>query len=284
MAGAEVRVLRKRDVSWAIRLTDLERWGYTRADFARLLALEPEGCFVALVGGKRAGITCSITYGKLAFIGAVIVHPEMRGKRVGEALMKATLDTLDGKGVETARLNAYLNVVPFYERLGFRGEYENVRYQGNVRASGIPGAGRPATPDDLPAIAHFDSFYFGASRERLLARLLQEFPQHFLVSRDEGGIRGYIVANADAGAAEIGPWVANPTMPDVGGDLLHGLLSRLGPTRIGLTAPTPNDHHERMAGERRLETAFRTLRMYRGRDGYHGLPRGIFALAGLEKG
>ena len=284
MAETEVRVLRKRDLSWAIQLTDLEQWGYTRADFERLLALEPEGCFVAVVRRKRAGLTCSTTYGKLAFIGAVIVHPEMRGKHVGEALMKATLDYLDRKGVETARLNAYLNVIPFYERLGFHGEYENVRYHGNVAASGSTGAGRPATADDLPAIAHFDSFYFGASRERLLARLLQEFPRHFLVVRDEGGVRGYIVANAEGGAAEIGPWVANPQMPEVAGDLLHSLLSRLGPTRIGLTAPMPNEHHERMAGELRLETAFRTLRMYRGRDAYHGLPKGIFALAGLEKG
>ncbi len=284
MAETEVRVFRKRDVSWAIRLTDLEHWGYTRADFERLLALEPEGCFVAVVGGKRAGITCSTTYGKLAFIGAVIVHPEMRGKHIGEALMNATLDFLDRRGVETARLNAYLNVIPFYERLGFHGEYENVRYQGNVAASGSPGGGRPASAEDLPEIAHFDSFYFGASRERLIARLFQEFPEHFLVVRDEGGVRGYIVANADGGAAEIGPWVANPTMPEVAGDLLHGLLSRLGPIRIGLTAPTPNEHHERMAGELRLETAFRTLRMYRGRDAYHGLPKGIFALAGLEKG
>jgi len=284
VAETEVRVLRKRDLSWAIRLTDLEHWGYTRADFERLLALEPEGCFVAVVGGKRAGITCSITYSKLAFIGAVIVDPEMRGKHIGEALMQATLDFLDRRGVETARLNAYLNVIPFYERLGFHREYENVRYHGNVAASGSPGGGRPASAEDLPAIAHFDSFYFGASRERLLARLFQEFPEHFLVARDEGGVRGYIVASADVGAAEIGPWVANPTMPEVAGDLLHGLLSRLGPTRIGLTAPTPNENHERMAGELRLETAFRTLRMYRGRDAYHGLPKGIFALAGLEKG
>ena len=73
-------------------------------------------------------------------------------------------------------------------------------------------------------------------------------------------------------------------MPEVAGDLLHTLLGRLGPTQIAFTAPTPNEHHERMAGELRLETAFRTLRMYRGRDAYHGLPKGIFALAGLEKG
>ena len=284
MAETEVRVLRRRDVSWAIRLTDLEQWGYTRGDFERLIALEPEGCFVAVVAGKRAGITCSTTYGKLAFIGAVIVHPEMRGKHVGEALMKATLDFLDRKGVETARLNAYLHVIPFYERLGFHREYENIRYQGTVAAAGVAGAGRPATAEDLSAVAHFDSFYFGASRERLLARLFQEFPANFLVARDEGGVRGYIVANADGGAAEIGPWVANPTMPEVAGDLLHTLLARLGHTRIAFAAPTPNEHHDRMAGELRLETAFRTLRMYRGRNAHHGLPQGIFALAGLEKG
>ena len=284
MAEAEVRVLGRRDIDWAIQLTALENWGYTRADFERLLALEPQGCFAARVGGKRVGMTCSTSYGKVAFIGAVIVDPSVRGKHVGEALMNRTLAYLDASGVETVRLNAYLNVIPFYERLGFRGEYENVRYRGKVAASGGIAGVRAATPEDLSAIAHFDSFYFGASRERLLARLRGEFPQSFLVVRDEGGVRGYIVANVDGGSAEIGPWVVNPALPEVAGNLLHALLDRLGPQEIGLTAPTPNEHHERMAGELRLETAFRTLRMYRGRDAYRGLPQGIFALAGLEKG
>ncbi len=284
MAGADVRVLTRRDVNWAVRLTDLEGWAYTAADLERLRALEPEGCFVAVLGGRRVGLTCSTTYGRLAFIGAVIVHPDARGKHVGEALMRRTLDVLDARGVETARLNAYLHVVPFYERLEFRGEYENVRYQGKVAAAGPAGAVRPATADDLPAVAHFDSFYFGARRAALLSRLRQEFPDHFLVARDEAGVRGYVVANADGGSAEIGPWVVNPAHADVAGDLLHGLLARLGPARIALTAPTPNEHPGRMAAELRLEPAFRTLRMVRGKDAYHGLPQGIFALAGLEKG
>ncbi len=284
MAGAEVRVLTRRDVSWAVRLTDLEGWGYTAADLERLRSLEPEGCFVAVLGGKRVGLTCSTTYGKLAFIGAVIVHPDARGKRVGEALIRRTLNFLDARGVETARLNAYLHVVPFYERLGFRGEYENVRYHGKAAAAGTAAGVRPAAAGDLPAITHFDSFYFGARRQALLARLLQEFPDHFLVARDEGGVRGYIVANADGGSAEVGPWVVNPLTAEVAGDLLHGLLARLGPIRIALTAPTPNEHAARMAGELRLEPAFRTLRMVRGKDAYHGLPQGVFALAGLEKG
>ncbi len=284
MGEAAVRRLERRDVTWAVRLTDLEGWGYTPADLRRLLDLEPEGCFVARLGGKRVGITCSTSYGRLAFIGAVIVHPEARGKRVGEALMTATLDRLDRAGVETARLNAYLHVVRFYEKLGFRGEYENTRFHGKAARGGTPGATRPATEADLPAIAHFDSFYFGAPRGRLLARLLSEFPAHFLVARDEGGVRGYIVANTDDGAAEIGPWVANPELPGVAEDLLQSLLARLGPAAVGLTAPDPNERPVRMAGELGLEPAFRTLRMYRGKEAHHGLPQGVFALAGLEKG
>ena len=43
MAGAQVRRLRERDVDAAIALTDLEGWGYSRADFRRLRALSPRG-------------------------------------------------------------------------------------------------------------------------------------------------------------------------------------------------------------------------------------------------
>jgi len=271
-------------VTWAIRLTDLEDWGYSRADFERLLALEPEGCFVARLRGKRVGITCSTSYGRLAFIGAVIVHPDARGEHVGEALMQAALDHLDRRGVETVRLNAYLHVVPFYERLGFRGEYENVRYRGKVVASGGGPTARVASREDLDAVAHFDSFYFGARRDALLDRLHTEFPDTFLVVRDEGGIRGYIVANAEDGAAEIGPWVANPSAPEAAAELLHALVARLGPARVGLTAPAPNELAAHLAAGLRLEPSFRTLRMARGKDAHHGLPQGVFALAGLEKG
>jgi len=285
MAGAQVRTLTRRDIAWAIRLTDLERWGYTTADFARLLALAPEGCFVATYGGKRVGITCTTTYGKVAFLGAVIVDPDFRGKHIGEALLGRALDHLDAMGVETVRLNAYLHVVPWYERLGFRGEYENVRYHGRATGAGtVAETIRTMRADEVSHLSDFDSTFFGANRRALLSRLQAEFVANFLVARDKDGIRGYIVANANGGSAELGPWVVDPAAPETAGHLLHALLSRLGPTQIAFAVPTRNEHHGRMAQELRLEVAFRTLRMYRGRDAHRGDPQGIFALAGLEKG
>src|SRR6267378_5779049 len=115
MEGARVRTLDRADIDAAIALTNLENWGYTQADFLRLLALSPEGCFVAESNGRVVGVLTTTTYDGLAFLGAVIVSPELRGKGVGKTMMEATLDHLRSTGVRTVRLNAYLNAIPFYE-------------------------------------------------------------------------------------------------------------------------------------------------------------------------
>jgi len=285
MAGARVRRLSKRDITFAIRLTNLERWGYTREDFERLLALEPQGCFVAELGGKRVGITCSTVYGPLAFVGAVIVDPKVRGKGVGDALLRATLDYLDARDVETVRLNAYLNVIPFYDRLGFRGEYENARYVGHLRSSGgAVAVVRPVRASDLPRLAEFDAPLFGVPRAALLARLAQELPQSFVVAEDGGRLRGYIVGNPSDSTCEVGPWVVDPAAAEAAAELLHALLALLGPKEIALSIPKANPRESKLAEELRLHEVFRTLRMYRGKRGYQGIPEGIFAMAGLEKG
>src|SRR5207253_2945 len=76
----------------------------------------------------------------LAFLGAVIVSPELRGKGAGKQMMETALDYLRSTGVRTVRLNAYLNAIPFYERLGFQREYEVIRWTGSTatgRARGV---------------------------------------------------------------------------------------------------------------------------------------------------
>src|SRR6267143_2519540 len=134
MEGTRVRTLDRGDIDAAIALTNLENWGYTQADFLRLLTLSPQGCFVAEANGRVVGVLTTTSYGGLAFLGAVIVSPELRGKGVGKLMMEATLEHLRSTGVRTVRLNAYLNAIPFYERLGFQREYEVVRWHGPSRS------------------------------------------------------------------------------------------------------------------------------------------------------
>ncbi len=278
-----IRTMEHRDVPFALKLTDTEGWGYTAADFERLMTLEPGGCVVAEDDGRPVGLTCLTAYPGVAWIGSVIVHPDLRGKGVGVAMMRRVLEYAEGTGAETTRLNAYLHVVPFYMELGYRGEFENIRFWGKGRGRVFPGATR-ATPGDLKALSDFDAPYFGASRSKVLELLLRDYPEGFLLTKDGGDVIGYIVAASTAQAVEIGPWVVDPRHPKVAeGLLLHALALSRGRS-VGMTVPVANAAAVTLAHAHSLEESFRTLRMYRGSRSHGGDPKGYFALAGMEKG
>lgn len=283
MARAAIRRLTERDIGAAIRLTDLESWGYTRADFLRLLALSPEGCFAAVASGEVIGVLTTTSYGSLAFLGAVIVAPSHRGTGIGKAMMSAALEHLSREGVRTVRLNAYLNVVSFYESLGFRREYEVVRWHGTPHHAASDSV-RPAMPPDVPAIVALDEAHFGVPRKGLIERLLAEFPQTFWVAEDDGDLVGYIVGNPGADACEIGPWVVHPSHGDLARALCGSVVRSSGASTFAFAGPHENRELADFVREERLREVFRTLRMCRGEDAHAGDPHGVWALAGLEKG
>ncbi len=281
MEGTRIRRLEERDIDAAIALTDLEAWGYTREDFRRLLALSPDGCFVAERDGRMVGVLTTTTYEGLAFLGAVIVAPELRGKGVGKEMMEAALAHLRATGVRTVRLNAYLNAIPFYERLGFRREYEVIRWHspaGQVR--GV----RPIRTADLADLAHMDAKYFGASRRILLARLAEEFPATFLVAEHGGRLRGFIVGNPTGDSCEIGPWVVEPGSSGIAEDLYRALINSARTSEVAFSGPSQNQVLLEFVRKTPFKEVFRALRMWWGANEFPGDPAGIWAVGGLEKG
>lgn len=283
MGEPRVRRLEGRDIDAALALTDLEGWGYTRADFERLRALSPEGCFVAEDEGRAVGVLTTTPYERLAFLGAVIVSPELRGQGVGRTLMQTALLHLAASGIETVRLNAYLDVVRFYERLGFHREYEVVRW----RTSTYPAAVVPveaAQPGDVDALAAFDAPFFGASRKALLASLVHEYPGTFLVAREGTEIVGYLVGSPFDGACEVGPWVVAPGRPEVARQLLGALVNIVGPREYAFSGPERNNDLVRFVREAGFTEVFHTLRMWWGKNLHPGDAAGVWAAGGLEKG
>jgi N-acetylglutamate synthase-like GNAT family acetyltransferase len=283
LEGTRVRRLEEKDIDDAIALTDLENWGYTRADFHRLLALSPSGCFVAERAGQVVGCLTTTSHDGPTFLGAVIVRPDLRGKGVGQTMMEATLQYLASAGVRTVRLYAYLRAIPFYERLGFHREYEVVRWNGPAEVGRIRGV-RPLRRDDLPAVAGMDAPYFGANRLRLLDRLSEEFASTFLVAESRGRIRGFVVGNPSGDSCEVGPWVVEPRNERVAVDLLRSLIAAAGVSEIAFSGPTTNEALLAFVHAHRLREVFRALRMWWGSNEFAGDPRAIWAVAGLEKG
>jgi predicted N-acetyltransferase YhbS len=81
-----------RDFRAIIKLTDKEHWGFGVRDMRRMLKLQPTGCFVAVDGARRIGLTTTSCYGReLGWIGNVVVDKAYRNKGIGSSLVRAAI-------------------------------------------------------------------------------------------------------------------------------------------------------------------------------------------------
>ena len=85
------------------------------------------------------------------------------------------------------------------------------------------------------------------------------------------------------GSCEVGPVVCPPERASQAEDLLHAMFSAAN-APCGFTAPSVNEKAVDAARRAGMRDVFRTVRMVRGSSAFGGDPKGIFALAGLEKG
>ena len=223
-------------------------------------------------------------YERVAFLGAVIVRPDRRGKGVGRTIMEAALHHLDDSGIETVRLYAYLNQVGFYASLGFRPEHRVVRWTGGPRPVRPSSRVRRVRRSDLEAVAAFDRRYFGASRACLLSRLASESPDTFLVASSLEGVAGYAVGMRTGDACEVGPWVLDPSWRAGPRELLGALMQAAPATTYSFSGPVRNPRLGPFARRLGYRVVFRTLQMVRGRGAHSGKPEGLWGVAGLEKG
>ena len=124
------------DIPAGMRLKEIAGWNQTSEDWERFLEAEPEGCFVAEWNGQVAGTVATIIYEhRFAWIGMVLVDPEVRGKGIGTALLLKAIDYLDARRVPCMKLDATPQGKPIYARLGFRIEFEIERHSLTREAS-----------------------------------------------------------------------------------------------------------------------------------------------------
>ena len=76
-----IRKMLNDDFEYAVNLTDTLDWNLSENDFKFMLNLEPEGCFVATVDSEKVGITTTICYNGVGWIGNVIVDKNFRNKK-----------------------------------------------------------------------------------------------------------------------------------------------------------------------------------------------------------
>lgn len=107
------------------------------------LALDPQGCHVAIAGGEVAGVNFSVLRGTLGWFGPLAVRPELQGVGIAQALVSECIRSAQGRGMRLMGLETLANSpqhIHLYQKLGFRSSWTGVNYHGEARESRLPAA------------------------------------------------------------------------------------------------------------------------------------------------
>jgi GNAT superfamily N-acetyltransferase len=278
-----IRTMTDRDVQLGMTLASRAGWNQTAADWFRLLAMEPAGCFVAEWEGRPAGTAVTTVLGAVGWIAMVLVDEAVRGRGIGTRLVEHALTHLRRRSIPTVRLDATALGRPLYEKLGFVPEYEMARWEGDAPAetteSSFFRAG-PLAAHQLPAVAELDRHITGTDRQRLLKGIYELLGGAWAVT-GEGKLAGYGMLRPGARAIQVGPAVALD--PESGTAIFAAALQACAGHLVFIDIPVQNAVASRWAEANGLQVQRRLLRMRHGQP-VHDCPAQLWASSGPENG
>lgn|GEM_PF-287105 len=275
------------DIDYVSESVSREDWGHTKRDVERCWKLEPNGCFIAEFQNKPVGHVFSIRYGKIGWIGLLIVNPESRGQNIGYALMKTTVDYLHRAGAETIRLEAVEKAVPLYQRLGFGEEFSSLRFHRQLQREKFQFEKAKTfqmCDDDVTKVAQFDAPHFGASRLSVLKSLYRDYPHLCFVAKEGGNIIGYVMARQTQNGFWIGPWVClnSETARRLFSTLVDAIEGEDSELRVGL--PVLNTSGRGLMDKLSFQLTGKSIHMVLGSRGNQGHITNVYGIGGPEKG
>lgn len=282
-----IRTMTKADIPFAIALKDAVGWNQTKTDWDTFLQLEPHGCLLAESSDRKIATALAIDYEQtLGWISMVIVHPSQQKKGIGKMIFQDALAYLRQKGVKSVLLDASDAGRPLYESVGFKKRYVIHRYESvaNVGTHTFPELHPITSVDDIKNISLWDKKYFGASRERMLKRLIQvSKPLSFCYS-NKNGLAGFIICREGVNAFHVGPWVASS--PSVAESLLLHVLQQIDGQKVFVDVPELNEAAVQLLRQHAFNRRSSFVRMGLQLADVGELEdiTGIYATSGPEKG
>ena len=283
-----LRRLTSTDMDFAQRVRELAGWNQRLADWQRVLEHDPHGCFVAECAGQLAGTATTTTYSQeLAWIGMVLVDPDMRRRGVGTALLRHCIDHLLQTGVTCIKLDATPMGKTVYGPLGFVVEWDLSRW-GNMQVSAVTRHAVqvdadvvPLNANEIDAVCTIDSNGFGVARDRMLSLLAAQ--SEVRVVRDtDGRVRGYGMLRPGAHAYYLGPIVADDVT--TGTALAEALLNEIPQRPVYWDIPDANLSAIAVAERFGLQKQRTLTRMYLGQNASPGSESAQWAIAAPEIG
>lgn len=282
-----VRRLQAEDIVQADIIRHLAGWNQTEADWHRLLALAPDGCFVAEAAGGPVGTVTTTSYGgALAWIGMMLVHQERRRRGIGAALLQHAIRHLQEAGVNCIGLDATPAGQPLYTGVGFTPVWALSRWQGSLPYHHLPTPDPrivPEIPDRLwPAVVELDRRSVGVARPALLHALVEQSVRVAVAVDGASGVAGFGMLRRGSRAWMLGPVVALDRQNAA--QLMAALCADLPPESLFCDIPEPNQTGVQLAEALGLIRQRGLVRMAYGGAYPSHEPQLLYAVADLAAG
>lgn len=282
-----IRPFKDGDIDFAYELDVSEQWNDTRKDIERMFNYEPNGCFVAEIDGEPVGHVFSINYGRLGWIGLLIVKSEYRRRGIGTLLTKKAIDYLLGRKVKTIKLEAEPTLANLYRKLGFFDEYDSLRFRrvSEKTTSMSRHCVSLLKKKEITKLAEFDAEYFGANRIKVLNGLYQDYSQLCFISYERSRIIGYVMCRESETGYNVGPFVCTPENPQVAQRLLMKCVDVIGQNeKIHVGVPAVNRAAVGILYDLGFNQYSMSIRMYLGEKLKNERLDGVFSIGGPMKG
>ncbi len=271
-----IRKLIQSDLAFALSVGKMSGWNQLPSDWNRLLATEPDGCFLIECDGKPAGTATTTTYGTdLGWIGMVLVHPDFRRCGLATALLNRCLSYLiEERGVQCVKLDATPDGMKVYEKLGFQEEFELARWSGSTVVD--KGELNPTSEPDLTTMIKLDTAAFGTDRIDYLQRLSRDSRVRVISGQ------GYSMVREGRIALYLGPMVSNSS--DAAEKLASSLLHSQKEMPVFWDIPENNRQAVALAGELGFKRVRKLIRMWAGNRNTAGSTTLQWAIGAPETG
>lgn len=260
----KIKPMSVEDLDFAVQITDSMNWGMIREDFEFIMHLEPEGCFTLFSNSERISIATTISFGKVGWFGNLIVNKSHRRKGAGSLLVNHSIKYLTSKDVTTIGLYAYMDKIPFYQKLGFKYDSDFTVLSGKGFSSPVMADLREAKENETKTIIEFDKSCFGASRKKVLEPIISDSNNLCYTFFEDGKLAGYASAKVYDGIADLGPLVCKRSRSNIAITLLTAILDKLEGSEISLCIPEKESEILSFLTKSGFKENFRVARMFYG--------------------
>lgn len=279
-----IRTVQTEDLDFCTSLAQSVGWvSQDKVVFEIFREKDPQGCFLAVLGGEPVGMIIATGYGKPAYLGTLIVKETCRGKGIGRALLLHAIQYLQTRGAESIYLDAAPKAIPLYQRNGFQAICPTLRFDGTSTIQSHPQV-RPMLQADLSEVYHLDKIAFGADRSYFLEKRFHYWPKACVVYVQDGKVAGFITGRNFSGGVAVGPWIVSESVENPV-SMLQALSVLSGENMLHVNVLDSNPAAVKILRDSGFKEREDThLRMVYGKPGTLGQSIQCFGIGALAKG